>query len=242
MPKWGVIGTKMEVKLIITFGSVKGGVGKTSLITNLVYMRALIYKKKVLFVDGDDHQWSASDWVEHREAKEIPTPWITVKLSDQAVRNQILKLKDQYDDIFIDTGGRDSQSLRAALTISDILIAPFQPKGYDVWTMNKLKRIIDEMSIANPKLKRYAIISRGDVIGNDNEDAKEILSEVMECLPIIICQRKAYSNSSTKGLSVFELSKNIDKKAMQEIRSLYDFIFGTILTPQSPHLTTTLTP
>jgi len=211
--------------MIITFGTVKGGVGKTTLITNLTYMRSVIDKKRVLLVDADDHQWSSSDWVEHREAKEISTPWTTIRLSEESVRTQIQKLMHNYDDVFIDTGGRDSQSLRAALTICDILVCPFQPKSYDVWTIKKLTKVINEMSFTNQKLKTYAVINRGDVMGADNESAREILSEVIHCLPITICQRKAFSNSAALGISVFELSKGLDRKAINEIQSLYDLLF-----------------
>lgn len=211
--------------MIITFGGIKGGVGKTTLATNLTYMRAVIAKKKVLFVDADDHQWSASDWVEHREARGISTPWTTIKLSEKSVRTQLLKLKDNYDDILIDTGGRDSQSLRAALSISNLLISPFQPKTFDVWTMNKLNRLIEEMSVVNPYLKTYAIINRGDTKGSDNDDAKEILSESIECLPVTIYQRKSLSNSAATGQSIFEIEKSQDKKAIQEMQDLHDVIF-----------------
>lgn len=213
--------------MIITLGTIKGGVGKTTLVTNLTYIRAILDKRKVLLVDADDHQWSSSDWVEQREAQELPTPWTTIKLSGMSVRTQIQKLIESYDDVFIDTGGRDSQSLRAALTISDVLISPFQPKSYDVWTINKLRTLIDEMSIANLKLKTYAVINRGDSLGNDNEEAKEIITEIIECLPVVICQRKAFSNSASKGLSIFEMQNNKDKKAMQEMQTLYDTIFSS---------------
>lgn len=212
--------------MIITFGGIKGGVGKTTLATNLTYIRAVIAKKKVLFVDADDHQWSASDWVEHREARGIETPWTTIRLSEKAVRNQILKLKNNYDDIIIDTGGRDSQSLRAALTISDVLLSPFQPKTFDVWTINKLTFLIEEMILANPNLKTYTVVNRGDSKGKDNEDAKEILSESIKCLPAIIYQRKAISNASANGKSVFESEKNIDKKAVEELMQLHNLIFN----------------
>ncbi len=211
--------------MIITFGSIKGGVGKTSLVTNITYMRAVIGNKKVLLVDADDHQWTASDWAEQRELQNIETPWTTIRLSGLSVKTQIKNLVNQYDDIFIDTGGRDSQSLRAALTISDFLISPFQPKSYDVWTLSKLKNLVDEMNVANENLKTYAVINRGDILGSDNNDAKEIISEIIECLPVTICQRKAFSNSASKGLSVFEMKKNVDKKAIQEITDLYNIIY-----------------
>jgi hypothetical protein len=39
----------------------------------------------------------------------------------------------KYDDVMIDAGGRDSTALRAALSLSDLLIVPFLPRSVDVW-------------------------------------------------------------------------------------------------------------
>lgn len=211
--------------MIITFGTIKGGVGKTTLVTNLTYMRAVLDKKRVLLVDTDDDQWSAADWVEQRKGKGIETRWETIKLSGKDVRTELKKVMSDYDDILIDTAGRDSQSLRAALTISDVLVCPFQPRAYDVWTINKLDNLLKNMSSINTKLKTYTLINRGDISGPDNDDAKQILSEVFTCLPIVVCQRKSFSNSTAKGMSVFEYKKPIDKKARQELKAIYDIIF-----------------
>src|SRR5688500_8067277 len=107
--------------MIITTGGTKGGTGKSLIATNLAVMRALA-GDKVLLIDADD-QCTASEWVEHREALGIETPWTTIKLTGTSVRTQVLKLKEHYDHIIIDTGGRDTDSQRAALSITDILIA-----------------------------------------------------------------------------------------------------------------------
>lgn len=209
--------------MIIAFGGIKGGSGKTTLTTNITYLRGST-GKKVLLVDADDDQWSASDWAEHREAQNIPTPWTTIRLSGMAVRTQIQKLKQTYDDIFIDTGGRDSQSLRSAMSIADLFISPFQPRSYDVWTVGKLTNLVNEIKPFNPELQVYTIVNRGDVKGSDNDEAQEMLSESFKNLPVIVCQRKAFSNSAAQGLSVMELKKP-DQLAINEIKHLYDLIY-----------------
>ena len=70
----------------------------------------------------------ASDWAEHRENQGLDSPWTTIKLSGSSVRTQVKKMEKDYDYIVIDTGGRDTSSQRAALTIAHVLVAPFQPK------------------------------------------------------------------------------------------------------------------
>lgn len=214
--------------MIVVLGGIKGGCGKTTLATNLAVVRAL-EGKKVLLVDADE-QRSTSDWAEHRESLGIPTPWTTVQLTGSAVRTQIIKMRNDYDDIIVDTGGRDTTSQRAALTVADIFVAPFQPRSLDVWTIGKVTALLLEIRSVNPNLMAYAVINRGDPQGKDNEDAGEILKETdgIECLPITVGQRKAFANAASEGLGVVEL-KTQDKKAVGEIRQLNDIIFNTVM-------------
>ena len=86
--------------MIVTVGGIKGGVGKSLITVNLTVIRALS-GKKVLLVDGDE-QGTAGDWTDHREGLGLSTPWTTIRLKSNAVRTEVLKLKDNYDDIIID--------------------------------------------------------------------------------------------------------------------------------------------
>lgn len=214
--------------MIVVLGGIKGGCGKTTLATNLAVIRAL-EGKKVLLVDADE-QRSTSDWAEHRESLGITTTWTTVQLTGSAVRTQINKMRNDYDDIIVDTGGRDTTSQRAALTVADIFVAPFQPRSLDVWTIGKVTALLLEIRSVNPNLIAYAVINRGDPQGKDNEDAGEIIRETdgISCLNVTIGQRKAFANAASEGLGVVEL-KLQDKKAVAEIRHLNDMIFDTIL-------------
>lgn len=211
--------------MITVLGGIKGGSGKTTLSTNICVIQAFL-GKKVLLVDADEQQ-SASDWSEHRESLDIETPWTTIPLFGSSVRSQILKMKDHYDEIIIDVGGRDTTSQRAALTIADILIAPFQPRSLDVWTIGKLSSLIDEVSAINPNLKTYAVINRADSQGQDNNEAIEIINETgnIICLREIVCQRKAFANASAEGKGVIEMTPK-DKKAVEEITDLTNKIFN----------------
>ena len=71
----------------------------------------------------------------------------------------MLDLAPQYDHVIIDTGGRDTTSQRAALSVSDVLLIPFAPRSFDIWTVNKVADLVEEMRSVNPKLKarRFSI-------------------------------------------------------------------------------------
>lgn len=212
--------------MIIVVGGIKGGSGKSTLATNLTVIRAL-EGKKVLLVDADE-QRSASDWAEHRESLGITTPWTTIQLVGAGARSQLLKMAKDYDDIIVDTGGRDTTSQRSVLTIADVFLAPFQPRSLDVWTAGKVVSLVAEIKSVNPKLQAYAVINRADPQGVDNQDAAEILkeSEGIVYLPTQIGQRKAFANAAAEGLGIIEL-KTQDKKAVGEIKLLCSAIFST---------------
>lgn len=214
--------------MIITVGGIKGGCGKSLISTNLTVIRAL-NGKKVLLVDADE-QGTASDWVDHREGLGVNTPWTTIRLKATAVRTEVIKLADNYDDIIIDCGGRDTSSLRAALTVSDILLVPFQPKSFDIWTSVKVSELVNEARIFNQKLEAYSFINCACPRGSDNFDAQDILSKVegLKLLSVTIGLRKAFSNATGEGLGIIEMKT--DLKAISEIQDLHNILFDKRMT------------
>lgn len=208
--------------MIIVIGGIKGGTGKTTIATNLIY--CFSKNSKVLFVDADE-QKSSSDWVEQRESSDISTNWTTIQLSGKNIYSQLQKMKVDYEHIIVDVGGRDTTSQRSALTIADIFIVPFKPRSFDIWTLGVVRQMISEILSVNPKLKSYALINQADSTGIDNEEAKKIINECEElkCLSVSIGNRKSFSNAAAQGLSVMEICK--DKKAQDEISSLHHEIY-----------------
>lgn len=211
--------------MIVMIAGVKGGTGKTTIATNLAVMRSAT-GKKLLLVDADE-QRSTAIWANQRDALEIETKWTTVSFGGKALRPQVLRMKDDYDDIIIDVGGRETTSLRASLSIADICIVPFKPRSLDIWTLGDIKSVVNEMKPANPKLRAFAFINQADSKGTDNEGSLSILEECedIKCIPVTVGCRKAFANAASDGLGVTEM-KVQDKKAVQEIGQLYDFIYN----------------
>lgn len=210
--------------MIVVVGGVKGGSGKTTIATNLAVIRSAS-GKKVLLVDADE-QRSTSIWANQRDVLGLETNWSTIQLAGKAIYTQINRMKSDYDDIIIDVGGRETNSQRAAIAVADVYLVPFKPRSLDIWTLGDVKGIISEMLQANPKLKSYAVINQGDSKGADNEGTFAILQECedIKCIDITIGSRKAFANAASEGLGVIEM-KILDKKAIHEIQSLYEFIY-----------------
>ncbi len=132
---------------------------------------------------------------------------------------------DDYDDIIIDCGGRDTTSLRAALTISDIFLVPFQPKSFDIWTTVKVYMFVKEALTLNDHLISYSVINCAGSRGNDNDDAKSIFAKAdcLTLLPVQVGLRKAFSNATEEGLGIIEMRS--DKKAQEEMIALHNLSF-----------------
>ncbi len=211
--------------MIIVVGGIKGGTGKTTIATNLTVLRAAD-NKKVLLVDADE-QKSTSIWANQRDVLNIQTKWSTIQLGGKALRSQLERMKVDYDDIIIDVGGRETTSLRAAISIADICLIPFKPRSLDIWTLSDVKALLAEMKPANPKMIAYTMINQADANGIDNEGTIKILQECedIKCIKTTIGSRKSFANAASDGLGVSEM-KIIDKKAIQEMKNLYDFIYN----------------
>ncbi len=210
--------------MIYTIGGIKGGSGKTTIATNLAVMLHL-KGRDVLFVDADDQE-TATDFT-HWRNESLPegAGYTAIQLANNAVRTEILKLKSKYDDIVIDTGGRDTTSQRAAMTVSDVYIVPFIPRSFDMWTLEKVARLIDEMRTAKPELRAYAVLNKIDSRGSDNTEAKEFLGETdsITLIEAALGHRKSFANAASKGLSVVEY-KPADEKAIKEVNELFEIL------------------
>lgn len=211
--------------MIIVIGGIKGGSGKTTISTHIAIMRSQ-EARDVLLIDADDQETSF-DFSSLRNSSEEKLPEYTcIKLSGKAVRSEIIKMKNKYDDIIVDSGGRDTVNQRAALSIADVLLVPFVPRSFDLWTLETVANIVNEIKQINPELESYTFLNRADSRGYDNNEAQEMMKENEHLinLPVVICNRKAFGNAASKGMAVNEM-KIVDQKAASEINNLYKNIF-----------------
>jgi chromosome partitioning protein len=220
--------------MIICLAGTKGGSGRSTTATNFACIAAG-QGMKVLMVDADDQETSA-DFTAARKQDHPDAPSFTcIKLTGRAVRTEVLDLAPKYDLVIIDTGGRDTTSQRAALSVSDVLLIPFAPRSFDIWTVDKVATLIEEMRAVNPQLKALAFLNRTDPQGQgtENEEAAELLRGVQGLIFIDapIRFRKAYAHAASQGLAVTELAGQYrNAKANDEIMKLFQHCLNINMT------------
>ena len=213
--------------MIYVIGGIKGGSGKSTIATNLTIMLSQ-QDKDVLLIDADD-QKTASDFTTFRnEATQGRIGYTAIQLANKAVRDQTIKLKPKYDHIIIDTGGRDTTSQRAAISIADLYLVPFIPRSFDIWTLERVAQLIEEMKTINPSLQALSFLNKADFRGTDNSAVEDFLkdNQSLTFIQAPIGNRKAFSNAAAQGLSITEV-KPLDKKAIQEFKQLFQHCINT---------------
>jgi chromosome partitioning protein len=211
--------------MITVVGGTKGGSGKSTVATNLAIMLTAA-GKEVLLVDADDQETS-TDFTNLREgARPGGAGYTCVALTGPAVRTGVQRLAPKHEHVIIDTGGRDTISQRAALSICDTYLVPFAPRSFDVWTLDKVAQLVEEARAVNPALRALAFINRAEARGAENAEAAELIRSKpgLEFVSTSLGTRKAFAHAAAAGLSVTELRPQ-DQKASEEISALYGHLF-----------------
>lgn len=204
----------------------KGGVGKTTLAVQLAVGRAL-QGRDVILIDADP-QGTASNWIAARnEAQRSPVVHSIQKTGRDLVAT-IRDLAARYQDVIVDTGGRDSAEMRGALVVSDRAVIPLQASHADLWTVEKVVELLAQARAFNPELVARVVIARA--IPNprvaETSQAKDFLQgeygDSFSVAQTLIYDRMIYRRTMGEGMAVLEAD---DVKAKLEIEALADEVW-----------------
>ena len=203
--------------MIISFVNQKGGVGKTTAAINLA---ASLKRRnnRLLFIDADP-QGSAMQWhaVENNKAFEI------VHHLEPVNKNDIKQLSRNYDYLLIDAPPAIGDITKSILSITEIAIIPVNPSALDIWSCKGTLELIEEIRPENPDIEVQLLINRkipGTRVGREARASLDVFNT--DVLQTELCQRVAYIDAMTSGVSVMQYAPN--SKAADEIENLCDEI------------------
>jgi chromosome partitioning protein len=213
---------------IYLFGGEKGGVGKTTLATNMAAMRAA--SKRVVLLADLDTQNHASIWNEVRteEGGSLRQPLTCVSLRGRGIAAELRKLSEHFQDIIVDAGGRDTIELRQAMLVADLMIVPVRPSQLDLQSLALVDRLIGEVKGFNAGTQAIVVMNAASTNAKnvDVEEARAIVLEMrhLAMAKSVLCDRVAFRRAYRDGLAVVEYQP-ADEKARLEARHLYSEIF-----------------
>lgn len=200
--------------MIINLTHQKGGVGKSTLSTNLaVALDAII-------IDLDKQRssvlWNKIRTSNGRESIECFT------VDDEKEMRQVIK-DNSSKNIIIDSGGYDSGMTRMAILLADIILTPVSPSQIELFGLQNFSKILQQISNeVGQTIQANVIINNADTRSKisiqelqkfvtDNNTYFNLLDTVIHCRADF---KKAYGD----GLSVVELDGK--GKAASEIQCL----------------------
>jgi chromosome partitioning protein len=204
--------------MILLIGGEKGGVGKSTIATNLAVYLA---KKNIdcVLVDTDT-QPTSGRFVERRvENGNLPNINCIQRTGDVAAT--LRDLADRYQVVIVDAGGRDSKELRTAAIVADLMLIPLRASQADLETLPKIYDIVSMAQSFNAKLTAFAVLSMASTNPRVKEvnEARDLLAnfDLLQLADTIICDRKAYRDALLTGKGVVEMD---NPGAREEIQAL----------------------
>lgn len=207
--------------MIISVTNLKGGVGKTTLTTNLAVafqMRGY----KVCIVDTDLGQKSAMEWSGNRDESlpRLPVFGIGIK----QLNKEVEALEADYNIVFIDGSPQLSELADRTILCSDIVLIPVLPGIYDFRAfenfLTRYEQVKGLKEAQGAEIKAFVILNRYLEKSNVSKEIKEALEEYdVKIMDAKIASRVAYIDTATNGMGVLEYK---DPKAKAEISQIAD--------------------
>jgi len=197
---------------------VKGGVGRSTIATNLSAVFSL--KKPTALIDCDLPQGTSASWYAVRKS-EVPPANLTLAIvrDYRELISVVLEASRDHRYIVIDAPPRIAEMTRAILVMSTLCLVPLGASGAEIWSTADLLTTIDEARQYRSDIDVRIVWNRFRGHTREAHDLSEAARKELGLkeLATRLGYRVAYSEALARGLSVDEW---LDKTAHAEILSL----------------------
>jgi len=167
-----------DMPRVIVVAGLKGGIGKSTLAMFVALVFAVIYGKRVLFVDADPASQTGWDWYKLARAGGSPLPldietWPHAQVGDMVID----RTPGRYNVVVVDCGGDSDAILSSAVEICEFALLATTPNKAD------LRRIAPTFKAAVEAARRVG--RAGEV------DASVVFTKAANQRPRRNAQRKA---------------------------------------------------
>jgi chromosome partitioning protein len=200
----------------------KGGVGKSTLATNLA-AAAHLRKKRVLVVDLDS-QGSALDWYSARSEGSELDGLAVVKADKVLSLTRFREIAGTYDIVVLDGPPKLGDMTRSAAVAADVVLIPVQPGPFDLWSAGETQKLLDSADetradLRRGKVRRLYVLNRAHRHANVSRNAVAAVEEAGRLASTVIHQRVVFAEAAAVGESVLTVQPG--GPAAEEIRRLY---------------------
>lgn len=197
---------------VIIIASPKGGVGKSTLATNVAGYWASAGQTPLL---GDvDPQQSTQSWLERR-------PDHAPQIELWPVRpHYIVRPSDETRRAVLDTpAGLDSGRLRSAVRVADAVLVPLQPGVFDMAATAAFLDTLQEMQDYR-SFKIGLVGMRVDARTQAAKQLQEFLQELGPPVVALLRQTQNYVQMAARGLSIFDGAPSRMSKDLEQWQDL----------------------
>lgn len=205
--------------MVIAVTNLKGGVGKTTIATNIAVCLAYA-GYDVCIVDTDLGQQSSMEWSGNRSAelKAIPVFGVNVK----QLNKEVDELKKRYNIVVIDGTPHLSELADRTILASDVLLIPLTPSVYDFrgfeGFLQRYEQIKNIKVSSGSNTDAFVILNRVVPNTNVSKDIQEAVEAYdIQMLKTKLVSRISYVDTASEGKGVVEYK---DKKAKDEMEEL----------------------
>lgn len=204
---------------IISLVQLKGGVGRSTIATNLA--GTLAENARVVLFDCDSPQHTCSHWLNQRTIQyDIDEVLDLVQPSTyRSMASNLDRARKEYDYIVIDGPPRVDGFSRLALAAADISLFPLGPSAAEIWSIREMLSTIKEASEFKKDFCGRVVWNR---FRGYTRSAQEQAKEARKTLKFPEMRQKlslrvVYAEAMSEGLTVHEMD---DKVARLEMWSL----------------------